>query len=183
MRNLFAILMLLTITACGTTSGIKQNGEEVLNLDLSSYNSVVVTEFRDGTKKQNLPEYAGSNFADRIVSAIRSNGVFKTVTNDQAKLSGKAMVVGGDITRYAAGNAALRLMIGMGAGSTYFDAKVLISDFTSQDQLGEITVDKNSWALGGAIAAGQTVDQFMNEAAEKIADELANAKNKPIAAE
>ena len=40
------------------------------------------------------------------------------------------------------------------------------------DPLGQIDVDKNSWALGGAIAASQTVDQFMREAAEKIASEL-----------
>ena len=59
----------------------------------------------------------------------------------------------------------------------------------TQSQLGVINVDKNSWALGGAIAAGQSVDHFMNQAAKKIADELSErktnstgAKNQPVKA-
>ena len=43
--------------------------------------------------------------------------------------------------------------------------------------LDELVVDKNSWALGGALAAGQTVEQFMKASAEKIAEELARAKS------
>ena len=178
MRNLLLVFITLAITACGTTSGIKQNGEEASNQDLSNYNAVLENDFGDGTKKQNLPEYAGSNFADRIISAIRGKGIFEEVTDDPKEISSEAIVIVGDITRYEEGNAALKFMIGFGAGSTYFDANVSISDFKNQDILGEITVDKNSWALGGGIAAGQTVEQFMNEAADKVAKELANAKNK-----
>ena len=36
----------------------------------------------------------------------------------------------------------------------------------SGDSLGQVTTDKNRWALGGGIAATQTVQSFMQGAAE-----------------
>jgi len=146
-------------------------------IDFSGYSAVLVSDFGDETKKKNLPEYAGSNFADRIVSAIRGTVAFEEVTKDPQEISDNAILISGDITRYAEGNPALKAIVGFGAGSTYFDSDVSLSDYASKNVLGEISVDKNSWALGGGIAAGQSVDQFMNEAAQKIAQELVKAKN------
>ena len=161
----------------------------MLNKDFSNYNSVVVSDFGDATKNQNMPEYAGANFADRIISAIREKGTFEKVTDNPQEISGNTLVVSGDVTRYQEGNSTLKFLIGFGAGGTYFDANVSISDMNTQSQLGVINVDKNSWALGGAIAAGQSVDHFMNQAAKKIADELSErktnstgAKNQPVKA-
>ena len=37
--------------------------------------------------------------------------------------------------------------------------------------VGKIKADKNSWALGGGVAAAQNPVMFMNGAAEKIAEE------------
>jgi hypothetical protein len=37
--------------------------------------------------------------------------------------------------------------------------------------IGVIKVDKNSWPLGGGLAAGQNPEAFMNGAADKIAEE------------
>ncbi len=88
-----------------------------------------------------------------------------------------SLIIFGEIVRYVEGNAALRLMIGLGAGSSYFDANVKITNSDSNVLLGEIIVDKNSWVLGGGIASGQTIDSFMVEASEKIADEIKKAKN------
>ena len=169
----------LVTTACGTTSGIRQSDTTAgaLVLDFSSYNSVLVTDFKDGTENRSVPEDVGSDFAERIVGAIRGKEVFDIVTEDPSEISDRAIVIGGDITRYAKGNAALKLLVGFGAGSTFFDSNVVVSDFTSQEQLGVIVVDRNSWALGGLVAASQSVSDFMNDAAEKIAVELVNAKN------
>ena len=189
MRNLLLVLLSIAVTACGTTSALKQGEEKVLNKDFSNYNSVVVSDFGDATKNQNMPEYAGANFADRIISAIREKGTFEKVTDNPQEISGNTLVVSGDVTRYQEGNSTLKFLIGFGAGGTYFDANVSISDMNTQSQLGVINVDKNSWALGGVIAAGQSVDHFMNQAAKKIADELSErktnstgAKNQPVKA-
>ena len=81
------------------------------------------------------------------------------------------------VTRFVEGNAALRLFIGMGAGSSYFDATTRFKDSTGK-VLGEIKTDKNSWGLGGSIAAGQTVFKFMENAAEKVAEEARKISSK-----
>jgi hypothetical protein len=35
-----------------------------------------------------------------------------------------------------------------------------------------INVNKNSWVLGGGLAAGQTPESYMKEASKKIAQEV-----------
>ena len=70
-------------------------------------------------------------------------------------------------------------VIGLGAGSSYFDADVVFSDNPSGRRLGQISTDKNSWFLGGGLAAGQSVEGFMHGAAKKVAKELATAKFGP----
>ena len=42
--------------------------------------------------------------------------------------------------------------------------------------LGQIVTDKNSWALGGGLAATQTPEGFMRGAAKKIAAECAKLR-------
>jgi len=74
-----------------------------------------------------------------------------------------------EITRFVEGNAALRFLVGMGAGSSYFDA----TDGASGSSIATLSADKNSWGLGGSLAAGQTVYTFMDEAAKKTAKEVA----------
>lgn len=66
----------------------------------------------------------------------------------------------------------LRLFIGMGAGSAFFEADVYFRD-SKGATVGKIKADKNSWALGGGVAAAQNPTMFMNGAAEKIAKEAA----------
>ena len=60
----------------------------------------------------------------------------------------------------------------MGAGSAFFEADVQFRDGKG-NSIGQVKVDKNSWALGGGLAAGQSPLTFMDGAAEKIADEAA----------
>jgi len=66
----------------------------------------------------------------------------------------------------------LRLFIGMGAGSSFFEADVYFRD-SKGSTLGKIKVDKNSWALGGGVAAAQNPTMFMNGGSDKIAEEAA----------
>ena len=182
MKRLFLSLLAASLlTACGTTSDMKSsmgaNAEvsEDVKADFSAYNTVIVKDFTDGTEKSGIPQFAGKNFADQIAAAIKTEGVFETVSRQDIEAE-NALIVGGDIKRYKKGSSTMRLMVGFGAGSSYFDANVKITDAKTGVTLGEIEVDKNSNPLGGGIAMAQTVDNFMQGAAEKIAEEMAMAK-------
>lgn len=173
MKKIYLLMVgLLFLTGCGPTTGLVKDGKETVTANLSHYNTIVIEDFSDGTEKKNLPEFVGKNFSDRISSSIRGKGISKTVS--RTALPERSLIVTGYITRYEEGNPTLKLLIGMGAGSTYFDAKVILKDSSSGEVIGEIIADRNSWGLGGAIAASQTVEQFMNETAEKVAVELKN---------
>ena len=149
--------------------------------DASRYSRVSVADFEDQTKirhskQEDIDEHveevaiAGRLFADKIAAELRVRDLYAEVT--RGDVSGEALVIGGSITRYEKGNAAARLMIGLGAGSSYFDASVQFNNNSDGEQLASLIVDKNSWVLGGGWAAGQTVEAYMDEAANKIADEL-----------
>ncbi len=60
----------------------------------------------------------------------------------------------------------------MGAGSSYFDALVRVNDGGNGQNISTLKADKNSWGLGGSIAAGQTVETFMNAAAKTTAQSV-----------
>lgn len=185
----------LIISACGTTSAMKAPsdtaGKEAIT-SLASFDNVVVVEFRDqasaNMKKltgDKLDEYkqtlkvACNRFANLIATEIRNTEQFTNVSQSQQELP-DTILVSGDITRFKEGSGALRFWVGLGAGSSYFDATVVLTDAATGETLGTITVDKNSWALGGGIASGQTVETFMQGAAEKIAAELKSAKQREI---
>ena len=63
-------------------------------------------------------------------------------------------------------------------GYSNFDAEVYIKDLQTGEQIGTVNVDKNSWALGGAVALTQDVRSHMVSAAKKIAADLQKAKLK-----
>ena len=187
-------ILSLAMAGCGTTSDIKPVSQPpstqtaAVSIEAppyASFNEVVVLDFVDGTDKSKIKaekrlEYdevmkvAVRNFADRIAAEIRKTGAYPTVSREPGE--GEALQISGVITRYAAGNALLRLFIGMGAGSSYFDATVDISRQSDAAKLGQVIVDKNSWGLGGAIAASQNVEGFTQGAAEKIAKQLAEGR-------
>ena len=68
------------------------------------------------------------------------------------------------------------MLVGFGAGSSYFDAIVELRDGGTGEIIGTIDVDKNSWGLGSLMAAGQTVERFMQGAAKKVAAMLEAAR-------
>ena len=190
------------LAACGTTSDIQpspkpeavaaapvQKGKPAL--DLSAYDKVVVLDFVDATDKSKIKPAdvraysdtlatAAHSFPDLIAQKVRDTGAFQEVVRGES--AGKALVISGRITGLAEGNAALRLFIGMGAGSSHFDATTELADAETNAVLGQLTTDKNSWALGGGLAAGQSVQSFMQGAAEKIAKQIADSKRGPATA-
>ena len=205
MANMLRIAPLLAaaaLTACGTTGDIQpehapptavtapaEKGK--VPIDLSGYDKVVVLEFVDGTDKAKLKRgeigaytdhmaTAVHTFPDIIATKIRATGAFQEVIRGPSP--GKALVISGRITRLEEGNGALRLFIGMGAGSSHFEAVTELSDGESAQTLGHVATDKNSWALGGGIAATQTVESFMQGAADKIAAQLRDGKRGPSVA-
>lgn len=184
-------LTILCVTAailagCGTTSKVKTTQAGGLQT-IQKYSQVSVVDFSDKTPKKGTPEDPstvqigermrehGRHFSDLIALELTKTKAFDKV-NRVDKAEPGALVVGGDITRCVEGSSSMRFWIGMGAGSSYFDALVLLSDADTGQQLGQIVVDKNSWALGGGIASGQTVQSFMQGAAVKIADQVSKAK-------
>jgi hypothetical protein len=206
MHKIFPIMCALVVAVlagCGSTSNIQPGPKpqaaaetkaapEKAAVDFSGYDSVVVFDLVDATAKSAIkPEHAQAyadtmqtavrTFADLIAQKIRATGVYAEVVRGPAE--GKALIVSGRITRYVEGNAALRFFIGLGAGSSYFDASVDLTDAETGKVLGRVVVDKNSWALGGGIAAGQSVDHFMKGAADKIAAQLREARAGPVARE
>ena len=184
-QALVVIPLLLLLQACGSTSGLKSADPSVPIPDLSAYDRVVVLDFVDQTdtsrikKKDSLAAHresvsvASATFAELLASEIRQTGAFAEVTREPTDQP--AVMVSGSITRYAEGNAAARFLIGLGAGSSYFDAVIEFKDHEGRP-LGSIVTDQNSWVGGGVIAASQDVDNFMKGAAKKVAEELAKAR-------
>ncbi|MDZ4286858.1 MAG: DUF4410 domain-containing protein [Prosthecobacter sp.] len=175
MRNLRTLLIIAAATSlvsCGTVSTVQPAAASNLKTG-KQYSKVVVQDFRSAVSDDDgSTVVAGRQFADVIAQAVRSSRPGVMVSRNGPPDAG-TLVIGGEITRYMEGNAALRLFIGMGAGSSYFDANIRFSDGATGQSLGSLRADKNSWGLGGSIAATQTVKVFMQEAAKKTATEVA----------
>ena len=167
---IFSIAAGALLSSCGSVSDFQPTSTGAVG---KKYSRVLVRDFThtvsddDGTTP-----VAARKFSDEISYAVQRQIPNAKVTRN-GKPGADTLVIGGEVTRYMEGNAALRLLIGMGAGSSYFDANVRFSDGGTGKSLGTITVDKNSWALGGGLAATQTVDSYMKQGAEKTAEESA----------
>ena len=158
------------LSSCGSVSDFQPTTTGAAG---KKYSRVLVRDFTHTVSDDDgSTPVAARKFSDEISYAIQ-----RTIPNAKVTRSGKpgadTLVIGGEVTRYMEGNAALRFMIGMDAGSSYFDANVRFSDGKNGKNLGILTVDKNSWALGGGLAAAQTVDSYMKSGAEKTAEECA----------
>ena len=177
---LVSFLCLTFFVGCGTVSKIESAGSDI-PFDVSQYSSVTVLDFENSAptkhaEREKIDEHnekveiAGRLFADKIAAELRLRNLFTDIT--RGPVEGNSLVIYGKITRYEEGSAAARLFIGLGAGSSYFDASVQFKDNLQESDLAVLKVDKNSWVLGGGLAAGQTVEGYMNEATKKIADQL-----------
>ena len=119
-------------------------------------------------------------FSDIIAQKIVETKAYSEVVREPSQ--GKALIVSGKITRLVEGNGALRFFVGFGAGSSYFDAMVQLTDAESGNVIASASSDNNSWALGGGLAATQTVQSFMDVSATRIAARLRDGKKGPSSA-
>ena len=173
------------LSGCGTTSSFQSAPAEQEFIDLTPYDRLLVEDFVDDATRRAKPEMqpilepkvarARTLFSDQIVSVVKAEGGFATVDRSGTPANG-TLILRGAITQYDEGNATLRWMVGFNAGNVNFDATLQLIDGGSQAVLGTWIVDKNSWALGGGIAATQTPDEFMAEAARKIGVELSTSR-------
>ena len=178
MKKFICFALITLLSACGTTSSLRNAKSPATRTDLSSYNYVIVNDFKDGvSKSQDDPAIIseGKKFADIIAKDIKAKNEFAKVERN-INSTDNAILIDGKITQHSEGNTAARMLLGFGAGSSHFDAAVYIKDNKTKNTLGNIDVDKTSWALGGAIAASQDVNSHMNDASAKIANELVLAK-------
>jgi hypothetical protein len=210
LRLLVPVLAALAAAACGTTSELQQPAKPETasaatptqgtatpapttkpHVDLSGYDKVVVLDFTDGTDISKLkPEEVHFHntmmanhlhtFSDIIAQKIVETKAYSEVVREPSQ--GKALIVSGKITRLVEGNGALRFFVGFGAGSSYFDAMVQLTDAESGNVIASASSDNNSWALGGGLAATQTVQSFMDVSATRIAARLRDGKKGPSSA-
>lgn len=165
----------LVFTSCGTVSEVTPTAD----VASKSYSKVIVKNFnyKGAANEVNGPA-SSTIFPDHISNEIKKNGSFSSVSRS-GKAGADTLVISGDVTRYVTGNAALRFFVGMGAGSSYFDADVHFTDGATGKSLGTIKVDKNSWGLGGGLASGQTPESFMQGSAKKVATEAIKFSKNP----
>lgn len=183
-RSLFVFLTVSLLTSCGTTSSLQTSGEEKV-IDLSPYSRLLVQDFVDEATSRARPEAQPilklkmddvvKAFPDQIAAVTKAQGGFDEVVRSGSP-DARTLVMRGSITQYDEGNATLRWMVGFAAGNVNFDAIVELVDGGSGRTLGEWVVDKNSWALGGGIAATQTPEGFMQEAAVKIGTQMSEKR-------
>lgn len=172
------------LSGCGTTSSLQPNDTAQM-IDLTPYSRLIVEDFTDEATPQAKPEVqpllqpkvaaATKTFADQIASVVTASGGFEEVLRE-GRPDPTTLVLRGAITQFDEGNATLRWMVGFNAGNANFDARVVLVDGGTGEELGTWIVDKNSWALGGGIAATQRPEDFMAEAAGKIGRELSTKR-------
>lgn len=169
----FLFIATFGLTSCGTVAPVKMT-DSATNPALAggkTFQRVLIKDFRNLADTSNAAaNAAGQALASKIQAEILRQRTSAIIARTGAADS-QTLVVEGEIKRFVEGNAALRLFIGMGAGSSYFDAEIRLTDSKGLP-ITRIVADKNSWGLGGGIAAGQTVDSFMNEAARKTAEQV-----------
>jgi Domain of unknown function (DUF4410) len=176
------------LAGCGTTSSLASNPQASGNIDLKAYSRLLVTDFADEASDKAAPELkplvkikvdaARKSLPDQIASTVTDGGAFKEVSRAESLPAPDAttLVMSGAVTQWDDGSPAMRFMVGFGAGNARFNARIQLLDGGSGDVLGTWIVDKNSWALGGAIAASQSPETFIPGAARNIGEELTKRK-------
>lgn len=180
-----SITALLLLAGCGSVSGLTREAADA-PARIADFSRVEVLDFSssdnqafDDAAKQAAHlvdvDQARREFADKIAAAITATGAFNDVSRQAG--TGPALRVSGDISRYDEGNVVARGLTGF-AGQTHFDATVRVTDSASGQVLATLKIERNSWPLpvGASMSTLQTTNYFMNNAAKKIADELAAKK-------
>lgn len=168
---LLAVVAAVFLASCGTTTKLQDSSGKAI-APSRKFSKVVVKDYASsvtGKGAGDAQTAAKGSFPDLVARSLATVATFKSVTRN-GSVDADTLVISGTITRYWGGSAALRLWVGMGAGSSYFDAITQFRD-SKGTLLGEIKTDKRSWVGGGMIASTQTVGSFEDGAAAKIAEE------------
>ena len=171
--------LFFVLTGCGTTSNLKPADNTAgakKAISLAGYNKVIVLNLKEN--KASKAFKGGETFSNYVAAELENKKIFSVVSRKKDK--SRAIVIDGKVTNYDKGNVVAKMLIGFTAGNSNFDATVNISDNQTGKKLGTILVDKNSWALGGALAVAQTVETLMQSAASSIAEELGKAKKEKV---
>jgi hypothetical protein len=157
------------LMSCGTTSSLQATHGKALT-SAQRFARVAVQDFKSTVSQQ--PEkisFARTYFADHIAAELKGRRKFSGVVRN-AKPDANTLVISGTITKYEEGSVAKRMLLGMGFGMAVFEATVEFRD-SKGVTIGTIKVDKNSWPMGGVIGAVEKPEDFMEGAAEKVAEE------------
>jgi len=166
-----ALVAAALLASCGTTSDL-QTTQGAKVAPSHKYSKVVVQNFKVSVT-EHAQEAASSAvlFPDTIAGELRKEGHFSSVSRG-GSADANTLVIDGVVTKYDEGSQSKRMWLGMGFGMAFLEATVKFSD-SKGNVIGSIKVDKNSWAMGGGLAAGQNPNSFMNDAADKISEEAA----------
>jgi Domain of unknown function (DUF4410) len=157
------------LTSCGTTSGL-QNAQGTTIASARKFSKVSVQNFKVSvTEHAEDAAPSAMTFPDFVATEIRKTRRFSSVVRNGAA-DANTLVIDGVITKYDEGSTSKRAFLGMGFGMAFLEANVSFRD-NKGNIIGTIKVDKNSWPLGGIIAASQSTHSFMGGAADKIAEE------------
>jgi Domain of unknown function (DUF4410) len=181
-----ATACVLAVAACGTTGSLKTESPEA-HRRIADYDQVVVLDLaandlrpaRDAVetaaRAQNMAE-GRIMFSDAIAEQLTKAGVFQTVS--RTPIPGRSLVVTGSIDVWEPGNVATRVVVGF-IGKSEFAATVEFRDSETNELLGTVKGDRNSWPLpiGASSNVIQTVEFFANEQARNVSSELIKAKS------
>ena len=178
MRPAFLLFLAVSLAGCGSLG--KLDASKKQKAEIADYDRVVVGEFvPTGDRIRAEPEVLEAGrlaFSEKIVEALRESNAFASVeAGDTAEPP--ALKISGTIEQWQTGNIAARTLVGF-VGMSEFDATVVFSDAASGEELGRLKVNRNSWPLpiGSATNVVQSVDFHMEQAARRVAAELAKAK-------
>jgi hypothetical protein len=181
-----ALAIAMALTGCSVTQITPAQGK---TFDVQRYERVHVEDFKDGVtaqtrtaqqaKKEVEMAIRTKSFPDRIAIELGAHNVFQEVVRTGTP-DASTLVIGGTITRCDEGDVVLKMMVGMGAGTSRFDAMIEFRDGGTSELLATQQVDLSSWVGGGGIAATQTPETFMGYAARQLAFEVGSAKNPEI---
>jgi hypothetical protein len=190
MRTIGLAAVILLASGCGTLGHLdtKQadSGPKIADFDRVIVADFAVNDTRPAKDAAQATERAANieagreAFAAKIVEEIRATGAFAEVA--RAKMPAPALQITGSIDLWEPGNVAARSLVGF-VGKSEFSATIVIGDLETGTELGRIVVDRNSWPLPIAASTNvvQSVEFLMNQAAKRVATELAEAKGVKLA--
>ena len=183
--RLAAATCVLALAACGTTGSLKSESPEARR-QIADFDQVVVLDLaandlrpaRDDVESAARAQNMGEGrimFSDAIAEQLTKSGVFTTVS--RTPIPGRSLVVTGTIDIWEPGNVATRVLVGF-IGKSNFAATIEFRDSETNELLGTVKGDRNSWPLpiGASSNVVQSVEFFANEQARNVSSELIKAK-------